>query len=416
MEKYLPLTGLRVVEMGTIAAMPRSARIFADFGADVIKVEGLTGDPYRVLKTYKNQYDTMFTAENSNKRFVSINLKTEGGKEAFFKLLETSDVFMTNVRMKALERLGIDYETIKERFPRLIYTHLSGFGLKGPNKDTPGYDTSAFWAKSGALVDLVKKGDDPVRPPVGFGDLATANAIVAATMIALFARNHTGHGTFVSSSLYNSAIWCASNAVITSQFGTDYPDDFDRPANPFCRTYECADGEWLNFTFSDYDGRWRENCKLFGIEEYIDDPRYCKSEYLIQEDHKYELTQILKAAVKKKTRSEWIELLKTTDAAYAPGNHFKDVATDEQAWANDFLEMVPFDKPGPVAMPHPPMQFSEYGYKKYKICDPVGAQSREVLSEIGFSKEEIDKFAMDGCIVTGEEIDKVKVKPVDIIL
>jgi crotonobetainyl-CoA:carnitine CoA-transferase CaiB-like acyl-CoA transferase len=415
-DKYLPLTGLRVVEMGTIAALPRSARVLAGFGADVIKVEAPQGDSYRVLKTYKNQYDTMFTAENSNKRFVSIDLKHPAGKEAFLKLLETTDVFMTNVRMKALCKLGIDYENLKERFPRLIYTHFSGYGTLGPEKDAPGYDTAAFWAKSGSLVDIVKKGNDPVRPSVGFGDLATSNALVAGTMIAVYAREHTGHGTFVSSSLYNSAIWCASNAVITSQFGTEYPDDFERPANPFCRTYECKDGEWINFTFSDYDGRWEANCRLFGLEDYISDERYNTAAHLVEGDHKYELTQLIKAAIKKKTQAEWLEILQTTDAVYSPVRHFKDIAHDEQAWANDFLEMVPFEKPGPVAMPLPPMHFSEYGRKKYEFCGPVGAHTREVLREVGMTDEQVDVLAKSGAVITGESIDAVRWTPIDIIL
>ena len=408
-QKDLPLSGLKVVELGTVAAVPRSARVFGAFGADVIKIEALNGDDYRGLKQFPNQYDTLFTLENSNKRYVSINLKDPAGREALLKILENADVFMTNVRNRGLQRLGLDYDSIKERFPRLIYAHFSGYGETGPEKDRPGYDTSAFWAKSGAMVDMVREGADPLRPPIGFGDLATTNAIIAGILMALYARQVYGHGTFVSASLYGSAIWCASNAVITSQevIGARYPDDFDRPRNPLGRNYRCKDGEWINFNFSRYDQFWPQSCKLFGLEEYLDDPRYSTTEGLRQGDHKYELTQMIAKAVAQKTQAEWLEELAKVDNVYQKVNHFRDVAADPQAWANEFLEEVDFgDRPGKVVMPRPPMQFSEFGILPYVPTAPIGAHTREVLEAAGYSPQEVDELAQAGVVVTGEAQDK----------
>lgn len=406
----LPLEGLQVVELGTVAAVPRSARVLAAFGADVIKVEALSGDDYRFLQKVPNQYNTLFTLENSNKRFVSIDLKNPEGKETFLKLLENADVFITNVRLKSLKKLGIDYENMKNRFPELIYAHFSGFGTKGPAGENPGYDSAAFWARSGASIDIVRGGSDPVRPPTGFGDLATSSAIIAGVMMALYARANTGKGTLVSSSLFSSGIWCSSTGIVLAQdaLGMKFPDDFDAPLNPFGRNYQCKDGEWVHLNFSRYNARWERNCAVFGLEEYRDDERFSTVEKLFEGNNRYELTRILKERFLTKPQEEWLKILQEEDVVFAKVNHLKDVPFDEQAWENDYLEEVDFEKPGKVIMPRPPMQFSEYGIKNYCPTGKLGEHTREVLSEISFSEEDIDRLAREGVIVTGEEIDKVK--------
>ena len=164
-----PFEGLKVIDLTTYLAAPLSARLMADFGADVIKIESFKGDPYRTYGAamkcpVKDDQNPVFDAYNSNKRSCPINLKTEEGKEILFKLLETADVFVTNNRDKSLKKMGIDYASIKERYPRLVYVTVSGYGLEGPEKDFPGFDSIAFYARTGLLCDTVVKGNMPAYP------------------------------------------------------------------------------------------------------------------------------------------------------------------------------------------------------------------------------------------------------------
>ena len=202
MTQNLPLSGVRVVELATVVAAPTVGRIMATYGAEVIKIETPGGDGLRpfgkghCLPT-EDGNSPLFDLYNSGKKFTSLNLKTEQGQEAFHRLLTTADVFLTNVRYKGLERMGLDYETLKVKYPRLVYAHFSGFGLKGVDADRPGYDMTAFWMRSGALLDWLLPDSFPMRPTFAFGDVATASAFLSGIMMGLYSRNNTGKGTMV---------------------------------------------------------------------------------------------------------------------------------------------------------------------------------------------------------------------------
>ena len=150
----LPLEGVKVVEMATVVAAPTTARMLCAYGAEVIKVETVSGDVMRLSGTheftpYEDDCNPLFTIHNSNKKFISVNIKTEEGKKVLLDLIRDSDVFITNVREKSLQRSGLDYESLCEVNPRLIYAHFKGYGDKGPSANDPGFDISAFWLRSG---------------------------------------------------------------------------------------------------------------------------------------------------------------------------------------------------------------------------------------------------------------------------
>ena len=179
-----PLEVLKVIELSTHVAVPKAARIMADWGADVIKVEPPRGEGWRVMGTAyalpcKDDNNPLFQSENANKKSIALNLKSEEGLGVLLKLLGNADVFMTNTRSRSLKKLGLDYETISSKFPKLIYAHFSGFGDDGPEKDRPGFDVGAFWARGGALVEWVLEGNTPSKPVPGFGDGASGSALLA---------------------------------------------------------------------------------------------------------------------------------------------------------------------------------------------------------------------------------------------
>ena len=209
--KNLPLEGVKVVEMSTVVAAPTTARMLCAYGADVIKVEGLDGDVMRTggvheYTPYADDLNPLFTIHNSNKKFISLNYKTAEGKKILLDLIKDADVFITNVREKSLVRNGLDYETIKEINPSLIYAHFKGYGDKGPAANDPGFDISAFWMRSGPLGDWQTKGSFPFLPTYAFGDMVTSSSFLSGILMALYGREKTGKGTKVNISLFASGI------------------------------------------------------------------------------------------------------------------------------------------------------------------------------------------------------------------
>jgi len=190
--KKMPLEGIRVVELATVVAAPTASRVLCAFGAEVIKVETKIGDEMRRAGEFEmvvceDDKNPLFTIQNSGKRLTSIDLKNPDGKAAFLKLLETADVFLTNVRLPSLGRLGLDYETLHKAYPGLVYAHFSGFGPKGPDAAKPGFDSTAFWLRSGPMADWQVPGSFPFTPTYAFGDMATSSAFLSGILnYALF--------------------------------------------------------------------------------------------------------------------------------------------------------------------------------------------------------------------------------------
>ena len=190
--KKMPLEGIRVVELATVVAAPTASRVLCAFGAEVIKVETKIGDEMRRAGEFEmvvceDDKNPLFTIQNSGKRLTSIDLKNPDGKAAFLRLLETADVFLTNVRLPSLGRLGLDYETLHKAYPGLVYAHFSGFGPKGPDAAKPGFDSTAFWLRSGPMADWQVPGSFPFTPTYAFGDMATSSAFLSGILMAIIA-------------------------------------------------------------------------------------------------------------------------------------------------------------------------------------------------------------------------------------
>ena len=180
-----PLKGIKVLELGTHVAVPSACRLMAEYGADVIKIETAGGDPWRysglnVNLTIDDFSCPVFTIQNNGKRLISLDLKTEGGRAVFMKLLENTDVFCTSVRMKGLAKMGLDYDTLKKKFPKLIYFHFTGYGHRGPDAEAPGFDIASFWSRVGARVGWVGKVPSPSVPPVA---MATWSPVCSSSLV-----------------------------------------------------------------------------------------------------------------------------------------------------------------------------------------------------------------------------------------
>lgn len=400
-----PLSGIRVVEMSTFVAAPVTARLLGDMGADVIKIEAPTGDGWRNNGTsaaprFNADENPVFDIYNTGKKLISLNLKTEKGKEAFFKLLENTDVFVTNLRLSALERLGLSYEDLKKRYPRLIYAVVLGYGEKGPDADKPAYDTTAFWSRGGFFRDMSIQKDtyEPVGTPSSVGDTATAYLLVAEICAALFRRSTEGTGEFVSSTLYRNGIFCMGTMIIKTQepFGVKYPMkrlDY----GVFGGHYECADGEWILLALGKKPGTVPKLMEYLGYPDLLTDPRFDTPEK--RESNKAEFFEYFKKGFLSKPSDFWLDFAREYDMPLVRQVHFSDVSKDPQAWENGFLENVEFRSGNIDVMPTSPIEMESACPPPTKPAPYVGGDTVEVLLSIGYTEEEVTAMINDGSAV-----------------
>ena len=401
----MPLEGYKVIELGTEVSVPACCKMLSDYGAEVIKIETLQGDNWRTgglslnmpIDDYNNP---MFTLLNGGKKLVALNLKTEAGKAVLFKLLADADVFISNVRLRSLEKLGLGYEQLKDRFPKLVYCHFTGYGHRGPDQNRPGYDNTAYWCRTGARVDWVLEGEHPLRQTGAYGDMVTSFLSYSGIVTALLARAKNGQGCFVSNSLYGAAVWVNSSTILGTQppYNHQFPEPAYMPPNPFIGDYLCKDNEWISLVGIGFPVNFPKFATLLGLEKYIDDPR-CQNEKTIKESGFLpEMREMVAEIIKTKTSDEWCKLIDEAGLVCSKLYHFKDVHKDEQAWANDYLEEVEFAGGQKSALAKSPVHLSGYEMRKNLPSGGVGADTAEVLSALGYTEAEIQQLQKDQAI------------------
>ena len=405
-EKMMPLEGVKVVEMATVVAAPTTARMLCAYGAEVIKVEALGGDVMRLSGTheftpYEDDCNPLFTIHNSNKKFVSLNIKTEAGRQVLVDLINEADVFITNVREKSLVKNGLDYDTLKEENPGLIYAHFSGYGYTGPAANDPGFDISAFWLRSGPLADWQTEGSFPFVPTYAFGDMVTSNSFLAGIVMALYAKAKTGKGTKIVTSLFANGIWCNAIGVVQTQFDRKHLNPIPlRPTDPFSQTYKCKDGRWIGVYCNEYESELEKFAKLYGIEDIIGDPRYASIDVMQQTGSIEEITARCNEIFLTRTAEEWRDFFSENSVACEIMKESNEVSRDPQAIENGY--MIPVEYPDEnhttVMMPSPPISYSEYSRREYEPTGPIGQHTDEVLGSLGYTEEQIRELKEQGAI------------------
>ena len=243
---YGPLNGVKVVELCEWVAAPATVRILSEMGAEIMKVEPLHGDAQRTQGPgfgceQNDTEDPTIDLNNTNKNWLALNLKSEEGFAVMDKLLSEADVFVCNLRDKALVKLGLDYETLAAKYPQLIWAQLRGYGEFGAEAGTPGFDAVCWAARGGVANCFREDGESPAIPPQAFGDYNAASIMAGGILAALFNRTRTGKGDKVTCNLYGAAIWGGNIGIMATQFGAPYPKSRKHVPNPFNNTYRTAE-------------------------------------------------------------------------------------------------------------------------------------------------------------------------------
>jgi len=410
MSEKKPLEGIRVIEMSTFIAVPACARYFAEFGADVIKIEPKAGDAVRFNGESEGRLgdpyeNTTFDLENAHKRSLVLNLKAPEGREILYKLLEDTDIFLTNWRPQALSKLGLNYEELKDRFPKLVYASFTGFGETGPDCELPGYDFTAFWGRGGLLGTLYQKDSDPINLIPGIGDHISGMFMAAGIMTALFNAQKTGKGDYVTTNLLHCSIFVQGIAIQAAQYkglGQTYPISRKTAENPFNNTYKSKDGRHIQISMPPFDLFYPRFMPLIGREDLVGNERY-KINNITRNKLHAEFIQIISDAFAQKTADEWSKILTEGDIPFSICQVWEEVLEDRQAWAAGVFEA--FDYPsGPRTIIRPPVCIEGADKLPYSIAPMLAEHSEDILKELGYSDEQLKEWHASGVYNTWEDV------------
>lgn len=387
------LEGIRVVEMGLWVAGPSAGGILADWGADVVKVETPGGDPmrtlYSALSGSRESRCPPFDLYNRGKRSIALDVNQPEGRALAGRVIATADVFLTNMRPQYLRRAGLDHASLLAADPRLVYAMLTGYGLTGPDKDAPGFDISAFSARSGVTDRATPPGGVPPTLPGGMGDNITAMALVAGILGALLYRTRTGHGQLVATSLLRTGIFCESMELTAFlALGKAMPPPArTRPQNPLMNSYRASDGRWLWLIGAEADRHWAPIATALGLPALVDDERFRTSRD--RRRNAAALVALFDETFARHSRAEWASILDGQGVWWAPVNSFEDLKADAQAQAcGAFIDMPSAD--GAVQRSvATPVDFGGAAVAPAKAPPALGGDSDALLRELGVGDDEI---------------------------
>jgi len=389
-----PLDGIKVIECAQWLLGPYAGFMLGDLGADVIKIEEPTGGDrirgFTHLSGQKIERNWMIEHTNRNKRSMTLNLKTQKGKEIIYKLIEQADIFLHNLTLGEEEKLGLDYDTLCRYNSKLIYAQGSGWGPEGPLRAEPTFDP-VMQARSGFVMTATNPGETPTQIGSAIGDLTGALLFVPAILAALLARERLGIAQKVDVSGLGSLIHLQMNALAQYYIGGQvHINPMYRPklGNPLWCNYQCADGKWITLGMLGSDQFWPTFCEAMGIKHLEKDPRFENSE--VRRQNAQELVSILDKIFSAKPLAEWLEHFKHQGKLiYGPILSIPELATDPQVIANEYI--IDFDHPvyGMIKVLGFPYKFSKTPASLRAPAPGLGQHTEEVLLEMGYTWDDI---------------------------
>jgi crotonobetainyl-CoA:carnitine CoA-transferase CaiB-like acyl-CoA transferase len=393
----LPLDGIRVVELGQWVGAPAVGGVLADWGAEVIKIEPPGGDPMRNLNmTYSASTEKRvpaFDLDNRGKHSIIVDLSRAEGVEIARRLIATVDVFLTNVRMRSLERMGLDHHRLLPLHPRLVYMLITAYGTEGPARDDPGYDAGAFWARSGAASRFTPDGGVPPQIAGAFGDHVASMTAVSAVLAGLLARERHGVGQLVTTSLFRAGIYTVSGDLATrlalGRLGSVKSRENVR--NPLFNCYRSRDGKWMWLIAAEPERHWTTIVKALDAPELLDDPRFADA--IERRRHIAAIIPILDRIFATRDRDQWALRFADHGVWWAPVNTMEDLLDDPQAEAaNAFTQMRSRTGEGTVRVPNGPIDFGAAEDRVLPAPPDPGQHTVALLESIGVDVAERERL------------------------
>jgi len=400
-----PLAGIRVLELGMFHAGPGGSAILGDLGAEVIKIEQPDGgDPVRNLKQVSHVMleipgggSIWYEAANRSKKSVTIDLRQAKGREALYRLVEKSDVFITSLRGPAIERMNLSYPVLAKINPKLIYAHISSFGKKGPDRNLGGFDYQGQ-GRSGLMYSVGEPEMTPLVSQFGIVDQSTSIMLSHAILTALFERERSGIGQEVHVSILGTALFMHYiNALIALIGNFDVPRHNRATEDPLRNYYKCADEKWLIMTMPPLEKYWPMLCRAIEHAELENDAKFDTFEKRLA--NSVELVALLDRIFATRPREEWCQILAQHDLPYAPVHRPTELKDDPQILENDYILDFNHPRLGKIKIPGYPVQFSE-SWAGTTACAPLlGEHTESVLADIGgYSHQEVAELRAEGVI------------------
>ena len=394
-------SGLKVVDMASFLAGPGAATVLSDFGADVIKVEppGI-GDPHRM--TYKippnpsAKENYGWHLSNRNKRGMALDLKSPHAREVVERLVKWADVFVINFPNPVRKRLKLTYEDIGPWNPRLIYADLTGYGDVGPDADLPGFDITAYWARSGLLAMTRDAGAPPTLPVPASGDHATAIGLYSAIVTGLYRRERTGKGSHVTTSLIGEGIWSSAMSIQAALCGAKFFPLHDRknPPNAIFNVYQTSDDHWFLIVVQAKD--WAALATGIGHPELLLDARFVDDATRAANSAK--LAEILDSVFMSEPLAHWREVLDRARITYGIVRSPAECITDPQVLANDIIVPIEGGDEHLKLTVSSPLKIHGVQKVTARRAPELGEHNEELLKQLGFTDDDIDGFRANGAI------------------
>jgi crotonobetainyl-CoA:carnitine CoA-transferase CaiB-like acyl-CoA transferase len=391
-------SGLKVVDLASFIAGPSAAVILSDFGADVIKVEPPSGDLWRIGHKIPPQPQAEeaypWHLANRNKRGVTLDLKSPSAQPVLEKLVKWADVLIVNTPHPARKKLKLEYDDVARWNSRLIYADVTGYGEKGPDSELPGFDITSYWARSGLLSMTRDAGAPPTWPVAGSGDNATAVGLYSAIVTALYRRERTGKGSYVTTSLLAQGVWSASVSIQAALCDAKFfaPHDRKNPANAALNVYQASDGTWFLLIVT--PDKLAPVAKAIGRPDLLTDPRFSNPAKLVE--NMRQLTEILDKIFCSQPMAHWYEVFNGVHATFGAVRGPQEVVNDPQLRSNDIV--VPLEGAGSKLSSTISSPIQVHGVAKVpaRRAPDLGEHTEEVLNQLGFSASEIEGLRASG--------------------